>query len=136
MKELNKLWTQEELWNLRQQVPLCSIFVKDYVNTFHVDPGCVCDFFDGYVECLRNEMEGFEKNYNDEQFYKLLPKYDTPEILYNWWWDLEYVNMNENGHCLPCPPGRLKTSILRVGGKAWNVKVYVPYNKPKSSERK
>ena len=88
---MNKVWTQEELWDLRQQVPLFSIFVKDYVNTFHVDPECVCNFFDGYADYLETEMKEYEDNYKDEQFYELLPKYDTPEALYDWWSDLNIV---------------------------------------------
>ena len=132
MEELNKVWTQEELWNLRQQIPLCSMFVKDYVNTFHVDPECTWEFFDGYVEFLQDEMEELEENYNDEQFYDLLLKYDTPENLYNWWSDLEN-DMDDEWHCLPCPPGCLKDDSVKFPcGIIWKDAKYVPDNEPKA----
>lgn len=126
MKELNKAWTQEELWNLRQQIPLCSLFVKDYINTFHVDPECVYAFFDSYADYLETEMEECEDSYKDKQFHELFLKYDTPEALYDWWSNLEYSSMNEGEHCLPCPPGYLKTNVLRIGESVWREQVYTP----------
>lgn len=103
MEKLNKPWTQEELWNLRQQIPLCSLFVKDYINTFHVDPECVCNFFDGYADYLETKMKEREDSYKDEPFHELFLKYDTPEALYDYWSNLEYCGMNKGEHCLPCP---------------------------------
>ena len=42
----------DELWSLRKQVTLGSIYNADYNNDFNFDEHCVAYFFDGYLEYL------------------------------------------------------------------------------------
>ena len=44
--------TTEQLWELRKEVTLNSLFIHDYENSFGISPRSACDFFDGYVEFL------------------------------------------------------------------------------------
>ena len=46
------MMTKDELWALRQEIKLGSLFYADYRNSFDIDEHPVCDFFDGYLEYL------------------------------------------------------------------------------------
>lgn len=39
-----------DLWKLRQEIKLGSLFIVDYRNSFGAAPHKVCDFFDGFLE--------------------------------------------------------------------------------------
>ena len=47
--------TKKELKQLRKEIVLNSLFIKDYSNSFGIDPEKVCIFFDGYLEDLSNK---------------------------------------------------------------------------------
>lgn len=47
--------TKKELKQLRKEIVLNSIFIKDYSNSFGIDPEKVCNFFDGYLEDLSDK---------------------------------------------------------------------------------
>lgn len=74
--------TKEQLWNLRQDIPLCSLYVSDYQNRYDIDPKQVCMFFDGYAEELGYLME--QDGIEDGRFFDELHKYDTIDNLWNW----------------------------------------------------
>ena len=44
--------TKVNLWNLRTEVSLGSLYTSDYENTFRILPIIVQNFFDGYIEYL------------------------------------------------------------------------------------
>lgn len=74
MKKFEDL-TSKELWQLRQQVVINSLFIADYENSFGYDARDLSYFFDGYVETLfdlESERGG------------LWTDYDTEENLYAW----------------------------------------------------
>lgn len=78
--------TSESLWKLRQEIILNSLFISDYRNSFGIDPHIVCDFFDGYLVHLDSEMTEHVPDYDDKQFFDLLPAYHTAENLWNWYY--------------------------------------------------
>ena len=78
--------TKEQLWELRQEVPIGSLFTKDYRNSFGIEPRAVQDFFDGYLDFLEEEMEYQIPDFNDADFWELLDLYDTPEYLLDWYY--------------------------------------------------
>ena len=77
--------SQTDLWKLRQEIKLGSLFIADYRNSFDIDPHKVCDFFDGFLEFVGEEMREDHPGFNDEDFWELLPDYDTPEYLLDWY---------------------------------------------------
>lgn len=70
------MMTKDELWALRQEIKLGSLFYADYRNSFGIDTHPVCDFFDGYLEYLDQEMQATIPGYDDAHFFDLLPEYD------------------------------------------------------------
>ena len=76
-------FTKEDLWALRGEIVLCSLFVADYRNSFGIDEYSVCEFFGGFIsfaeECERDE--GFADESPDE-FFK---RYDNADLLWEWY---------------------------------------------------
>lgn len=77
--------SQETLWQLRMEIRLCSLYYKDYKNSFGIDCHSVCDFMDGYADYLDELMRGSIPDYDDVNFFDLLSRYDTPENLWDWY---------------------------------------------------
>ena len=77
--------TKEQLHQLRREIILGSLYISDYRNSFGIDPNTVCDFFDSFLSYLNSEMERDVPNYNDAQFFDLLPAYDNAEELWEWY---------------------------------------------------
>lgn len=75
MKPLEELST-EELWALRKEIVLNSLFVSDYTNSFGISPKSACDLFDGYVSFLWDLAEDAGHGDWDDQ--------DSPEHLHQW----------------------------------------------------
>ena len=74
MKRLEEL-SKDELWQLRNQVVLNSLFVHDYENSFGISPRSACDFFEGYVEFLAELASETGTQWHDQ---------DSPEHLHEW----------------------------------------------------
>lgn len=77
--------TREQLWALRGQIPLCSLFYSDYRNTFGIGCHAVCDFFDGYADNLVELMNEDKPGRGDNHFFDHLNEYDCPDNLWNWY---------------------------------------------------
>lgn len=77
--------TRDMLWLLRKQILLNSLFIRDYRNTFKIDPHVVCDFFDSFLSYLDEQMEHDIPGYDDSHFFDFLPFYDTQENLWEWY---------------------------------------------------
>lgn len=43
---------KNDLWNLRKEIVLNSLFLKDYSNSYGIDEKIVCSFFDSYLDDL------------------------------------------------------------------------------------
>ena len=71
--------TKEQLWQLRQEITLNSLFTAHYRNSFGFDPHPVQDFFDGYVDYLQELAD--QSGYIESSAWMTL---DSPEHLYDW----------------------------------------------------
>ena len=78
------LMTKTNLWNLRTEVSLGSLYTSDYENTFHILPIIVQNFFDGYIEYLWELAE--ENNKKDVDFEDLVENYDNADNLEGWYY--------------------------------------------------
>lgn len=79
--------TKEQLWQLRKQITLNSLFIRDYNNSFNIDPKECCAFFDGYVECLW-ELATSELDYRGTDIMWVFEKLDNINNLYDYWCEI------------------------------------------------
>lgn len=75
--------TTDELWELRQEIVLNSIYVSDYENSFGYHKEDMCLFFDSYLSYLCELME--EMGIASEDHLKCLDEFDNPDNLQNWY---------------------------------------------------
>ena len=68
--------TKEDLWKLRKQIVLNSLFIADYENDFEFNSFDISHFMGGYYDYLQELME--EDNCTD------LSKYDNEDNLFAW----------------------------------------------------
>lgn len=66
----------DQLWELRKQITLNSIFIYDYTNTFGFDERDLSYFFLGYVDFLNEEANDNGGEWKD---------YDNKETLQRWY---------------------------------------------------
>lgn len=90
--------TQEQLWKLRRQIVLGSLYYSDYINTFGIDRHLVCDFFDSFLSYVAELMQEDILDYDDHHFFQHLRSYDNAERLWDW-----YCCYEENPLPLPIP---------------------------------
>ena len=78
-----RVFTKEELWQLRNQIVLNSLYTEHYSNTFGIPEDVCFNFFEGYIEevCLKAEDDNFES----EDIIDVFNEYDTPENLYRYY---------------------------------------------------
>jgi len=70
-----------QLWELRKEIVLNSLYISDYENSFHIDPNAVCDFFDGYLEFLSDIAIGLHLDCDDlDEIFSL----DCKEYLWDY----------------------------------------------------
>ena len=91
--DVNNL-TKEQLWKLRQEIVLGSLYTHDYDNSFGIDPSAVSNFFDSFIEDAQIDDYGKPNNRKTEE-------YDNAEDLYNYYRSCENPfgevdNMNES----------------------------------------
>ena len=65
------------------------MFFSNYRNSFEIDPRKVCDFFEGFLEFVEEKMREDHPGFDDKDFWELLPDYDTPEYLLDWYYCFE-----------------------------------------------
>ena len=93
--------TKDELWQLRNEIKLGSLYTRDYENEFGIDPSYVQSTFDGFLEYVEDEMRNDIPDYDDNDFWELLDNYDTPELLDEYcnymleWSDEDIKNMTK-----------------------------------------
>lgn len=73
-EELN----EDELWKLREEVMIGSLFVSNYTNSFGYKSLDVSYFFDGYINYIEELLE--EDGADDGEF----ENYDNIENLWGW----------------------------------------------------
>lgn len=86
--------TNEVILDLRKQIVLNSIYLRDYENDYNFDPKEVITFFDGYLDYIGEIME--EDGISDEEFWERLPDYDNEKYLLGWYdcFDKNPFNVN------------------------------------------
>ena len=97
--DVNNL-TKEQLWKLRQEIVLGSLYTHDYDNSFGIDPSAVRNFFDSFIE--DSQVDDFGKSIDRE-----VEEYDNAEDLYNYYCscenpfgEIENINESSNKHKL------------------------------------
>ena len=72
--------TKKQLKQLRNEITLNSLYLKDYNNSLFIKEKTVCDFFNSYIEYLYEIV-------SDEtlDIYDILDKYDNDNRLYNYY---------------------------------------------------
>ena len=88
--------SEKNLWKLRQEIVLNSLFTNDYENSFGIDPLIVQSFFDSYMEELSyilQEQSNEEEiaKLNSDKYYEQLFKLDNKENLYNYYCSCEDI---------------------------------------------
>lgn len=76
--------SKEKLIQLRKEIVLNSVFLKDYNNTLGIRKEKVYNFFEGYISYLyeiKEEKEGFNLAYPDD----VIDAFDNEDNLYNWY---------------------------------------------------
>ena len=53
----NRFLTLEEFGKLRNEITLNSLFARDYLNSFEIDPTYVRELFDGYISYREEEID-------------------------------------------------------------------------------
>ena len=82
-QDLNK----DQLWELRGEIVLNSLYVSDYENSFEFDADSMANFFDGYVEHLLAIAEA--EGRADRPFMDIIEEYDNPDNLLDYYWGLD-----------------------------------------------
>lgn len=80
--ELHEL-TKKQLFALRKEVVLNSLFTRDFENSFGISPTDCQAFFDGYVEYLW-ELATSELDYRGTDIMWVFEKLDNKENLCSW----------------------------------------------------
>ena len=81
--------TTTQLWDLRKEIVLNSVFLSDYDNSLGIEPQEVCNFFDSWLEDLGTQMEEQIPNYCDSMFLDYLPDFDNYECLTKYFTSLD-----------------------------------------------
>lgn len=81
MKRFENL-TKGDLWELRREIVLNSLFVNDYENSFGFSSKSMCDFFESYMEHLWNLAY---EEYANPTIDIVFEEFDNADNLYDWY---------------------------------------------------
>lgn len=76
--------SKRQLKQLRKEIVLNSIYIKDYDNSFNFNKNFICDFFGGYCE----ELNTIYNADNKRDFFDIVRKHDNIKNLYNYYCDV------------------------------------------------
>ena len=82
--------SKRQLKELRKQIILNSLYLKDYDNNLYIKSKNVCDFFDSYIEEL-------SEKYNTNDIDEIL-KHDNIDELWNYYKYLEFDPLFQNDY--------------------------------------
>lgn len=74
-----------QLWRLRKDIRLNSIFLFDYHNRYEIPVKEAYDFFMGYLDFLEELMKEEIPNYNPNNFWDYIDLFDTKHNLLEWY---------------------------------------------------
>ena len=66
----------KQLEQLRDEIILCSLYIKDYENSF-ISTYDALTFFNGYADYLGELMRENIKDYNDNKYFDYLNEFDN-----------------------------------------------------------
>ena len=66
----------KQLKQLRDEIVLCSLYIKDYNNSF-MSTYDALTFFNGYADYLGELMSEKIKDYNDSKYFDYLNEFDN-----------------------------------------------------------
>ena len=95
MKKFESL-TKKELWKLRNEICVNSVFVHDYDNSFGYDSKAVSDFFDGYYDFMWELATEENGKHITHDF--VMSNYDNEETLWEWFCcydDLSWITQKD-----------------------------------------
>lgn len=85
LENLDKL----QLWDLRKDIILNSIYIADYENSLDIDPDDVYNFFNGWLEYIDGLIEEDMCNRNIDlntlSYWDEVKKYDNIDCLWNYY---------------------------------------------------
>lgn len=91
--------TTEQLWQLRQEVVLNSLYASDFSNNFGFAPESMQEFFEGYLDWVDEILEENNiKPKTQEEWWLAFEEYDTPENLQEWFYcydDFDWVEYED-----------------------------------------
>lgn len=98
MKKFENL-TKEELWKLRKEVVVNSLYYSDYHNSFGFNEHSMCNFFDSWLSYMQEEMK--EDGHSDagDKFFDYFDEYDNADFLWEWFMcydDFDWVEYDED----------------------------------------
>ena len=76
--------TKEQLWQLRNEICLNSMFVTDYENSFGFAASSMCEFFDSYMEYLW-DLANEDYGQNQPTLEDVIEEYDNADNLFDWY---------------------------------------------------
>lgn len=79
--------SKDELWQLREEITLNSVFLNDYENSKDIDVNRMYEFFNGYLDYL-SELMAID-NIDNNHFFDKLSKYDNKKNLFNYYESIE-----------------------------------------------
>ena len=74
--------TRKQLKQLKSEIVLNSLFLKDYSNTLYISEKTVYNFFEAYIENLYDIAAS--DDFNSKDIIDILEKYDNIDNLYNY----------------------------------------------------
>lgn len=79
-------FSKEDLWKLRCEVSVNSLYYSDFHNSFGLDTHSVSDFFDGWLDFVEELM--VEDGHKDagNKFFDYFDQYDNAETLEQWYY--------------------------------------------------
>lgn len=72
--------TKKQLKDLRNNITLNSLFLKDYENWYYIKPQSVCNFFNSFLDYIDNEY-----NFDNMDLYDLLEQHDNIDEIYDYY---------------------------------------------------
>lgn len=79
-----KMLTKKQLKQLKNEIVLNSLFMKDYDNTLFIKRDRVCNFFNSFIEYIE-EIYTERHGHSAYSYNELFKEYDNINNLYNYY---------------------------------------------------
>lgn len=92
-------FSRDDLWALRKQVTVNSIYVSDYQNNLGISAKSASIFFDGWLDFCQELMEEDGKDKPGDNFFDYFDEYDNADTLEQWFLcccDFDWVKYDQD----------------------------------------